>query len=252
MSSAVLASLSLSLFLSPSLYVTQRRRERVLPHIPYHHAREVKIFARKNFSQQVIVKTLKNILSVVFKILTLCSYNFWQGAGFESCSVAFSFFLLSFSFLFPFRFCFVCLFVLLLMFLKYIPSRAKIVFLLINNLNFHRFLQFSFLFYCNIFYKNKTVATCIACVASVSVWFRSKERPGNGIIGFGRARSETRALLLAPFFARSLTLLPRSLLLNRTETLATQATTCSQTAFYYIGQVLTVDLCFRLRGLFWT
>ena len=32
------------------------------------------------------------------------------------------------------------------------------------------------------------------------------------------------ALLLAPFFARSLTLVPRSLLLNRTETLATLAT----------------------------
>ena len=31
------------------------------------------------------------------------------------------------------------------------------------------------------------------------------------------------ALLLTPFFARSLTLVPRSLLLNRTETLATQA-----------------------------
>ena len=31
------------------------------------------------------------------------------------------------------------------------------------------------------------------------------------------------ALLLAPFFARSLTLVPRSLLLNRKETLATQA-----------------------------
>ena len=32
------------------------------------------------------------------------------------------------------------------------------------------------------------------------------------------------ALLLAPFFARSLTLVPRSLLLNRMETLATLAT----------------------------
>ena len=32
------------------------------------------------------------------------------------------------------------------------------------------------------------------------------------------------ALLLGSFFARSLTLVPRSLLLNRTETLATQAT----------------------------
>ena len=33
------------------------------------------------------------------------------------------------------------------------------------------------------------------------------------------------ALLLTPFFARCLTLVPRSLLLNRTETLATQART---------------------------
>ena len=71
-----------------------------------------------------------------------------------------SFFLLSFSFSFPFRFCFVCFFVLLLLFLKYIPSKAKIVYLWINNLNFYRFLQFSFLFYCNIFPKTKTVATC--------------------------------------------------------------------------------------------
>ena len=34
---------------------------------------------------------------------------------------------------------------------------------------------------------------CIACVASVSVWFRSKERPRKGIPGFVRARNETRA-----------------------------------------------------------
>ena len=33
----------------------------------------------------------------------------------------------------------------------------------------------------------------VACVASVSVWFRSQERPRNGILGFGRARNETRA-----------------------------------------------------------
>ena len=87
----------------------------------------------------------------------------------------------------------------------------------------------------------------IACVASVSVWFRSKERPRNGIHRFGPERNETRAkkwkvgggggegripsflfhplpaLLLEPFFARSLTLVPLSLLLNRTETPATQA-----------------------------
>ena len=67
-----------------------------------------------------------------------------------------SFFLLSFSFLFRFRFCSVCLFVLLLMFFKYIPSKAKIVYLWINNLNFYRFLQFSFLFYCNTFNETKT------------------------------------------------------------------------------------------------
>ena len=57
----------------------------------------------------------------------------------------------------------------------------------------------------------------IARVASVSVGFRSKQRPRNGILGFGRALS------LTPSFARSLTLVPRSLLQNRTETLATQA-----------------------------
>ena len=34
---------------------------------------------------------------------------------------------------------------------------------------------------------------CIACVASVSVRFRSKERPRKGIFGFDRARNETRA-----------------------------------------------------------
>ena len=34
---------------------------------------------------------------------------------------------------------------------------------------------------------------------------------------------EIKALLLTPFFARSFTLVPRSWLLNRTETLATQA-----------------------------
>ena len=65
-----------------------------------------------------------------------------------------------------------------------------------------------------------------ACVASVSVWFQSKERPRDRIFGFGRPRNGTRAkkwkrgreerkqrfftflphplraLLLAPFFAR--------------------------------------------------
>ena len=85
----------------------------------------------------------------------------------------------------------------------------------------------------------------LTCVASVSVWFRSKERPRNGAFDFGRARNGTRAklstkgeakgkdnlsspplpaLLLSTFYTRSLTPVPRSLLQNRTETLATQAT----------------------------
>ena len=70
-----------------------------------------------------------------------------------------------------------------------------------------------------------------AGVASVSVWFRSKERPKNGIFCFGRARNGKRAkifptlptpskfpfnplpaLSLAPFFTRFLTLVSLSLL----------------------------------------
>ena len=69
-----------------------------------------------------------------------------------------------------------------------------------------------------------TTPPSLAYVASVSVWFRSKEILRKGTFGFDRARNETRALLLAPLFSRSLTLVPRSFLLNRTETLATQAT----------------------------
>ena len=53
----------------------------------------------------------------------------------------------------------------------------------------------------------------LACVASVSIWFRSKER---------LVLAAREALLPVPFFARSLTLVPRSLFLNHTETLATQ------------------------------
>ena len=64
----------------------------------------------------------------------------------------------------------------------------------------------------------------LAFVASVSVWFRSKERPRKGTFGSDRTRNETRAKnLLVPFFSRSLTFVPRSLILNRTETLVTQA-----------------------------
>ena len=40
--------------------------------------------------------------------------------------------------------------------------------------------------------RNVSGAFRVACVASVSVLFRSKERPRNEILGFGRARNETR------------------------------------------------------------
>ena len=63
----------------------------------------------------------------------------------------------------------------------------------------------------------------IACV-SVPVWFRSIKRPWKGIFGFDRARNETRT-------PRSLTLVPCSLLLNRAETLATQATNFTEVTF---------------------
>ena len=43
----------------------------------------------------------------------------------------------------------------------------------------------------------------VACVASVSVWFQSKERLRNGIFGFGRARNETRGLFRVVFDSRS-------------------------------------------------
>ena len=73
------------------------------------------------------------------------------------------------------------------------------------------------------------VASRVACVASVSVWFRSKEdrEGGFSVLTAREMKRElpptSPSLLLAPFLARSLTLVPRSLLIDRTETLATQA-----------------------------
>ena len=43
------------------------------------------------------------------------------------------------------------------------------------------------------FAVRNTVKNGQACVASISVRFKSKERPRNRILGFGRARNETRA-----------------------------------------------------------
>ena len=77
-----------------------------------------------------------------------------------------------------------------------------------------------------------------------------KQEPKNESGGSGRGRKETFSfssflphplptLLLAPFVARSLTLVPRSLLLNRTETLATQAVLEITIGTVYTKLVLT-------------
>ena len=70
-----------------------------------------------------------------------------------------------------------------------------------------------------------------------------QRRSRRGIFGFDRARNETRAkkctFLLAPFFARSLTLVPRSLLIDRTETLATQARRLDEVGLEKLGWVCT-------------
>ena len=62
-------------------------------------------------------------------------------------------------------------------------------------------------------YKSVVFCFAIACVASVSVLFRSKERPRDEIFGFGRAKNGTRLSLLVR---------------NSTETLATQASFASK------------------------
>ena len=41
--------------------------------------------------------------------------------------------------------------------------------------------------------RSRSETAILACVASVSVWFRSKEIPRKGTVGFDRARNETRA-----------------------------------------------------------
>ena len=69
-------------------------------------------------------------------------------------------------------------------------------------------------------------------MAGVSVWFRSKERPV--LAAREMKREPKKKKKLAPFFAQSLTLVPRSWLLNRTETLATQA------SFLSVGWFLAV------------
>ena len=55
-------------------------------------------------------------------------------------------------------------------------------------------------------FSKQFVPTLLACAASVSVWFRSKERPAND--SFGHARSETRTIF-AVFDSRSLLFAPK-------------------------------------------
>ena len=66
----------------------------------------------------------------------------------------------------------------------------------------------------------------LACIESVSVWFRSKEGPRNGFVVLAaremkREPKNERAILLAPFFARSFTLVPRSLFRGSSRSSAT-------------------------------
>ena len=65
---------------------------------------------------------------------------------------------------------------------QYLTSILKISRENIKAIHFH---QFRSEFY--------TVTWSIACVASVSVLFRCKEGPSNGILCFGRTRNEARA-----------------------------------------------------------
>ena len=74
--------------------------------------------------------------------------------------------------------------------------------------------------------KDRGRGTGFSALAAIEM----KRMPTNERGGRGKGRKETSflplplpALLLAPFFATSLTLVLRSLFLNRTETLATQA-----------------------------
>ena len=76
----------------------------------------------------------------------------------------------------------------------------------------------------------------VACVASVSVGFGSKERPRNGIFGVLSARK------MGLHFSRSNSLLP-----NPTETLATQAMRRAFVALAVLATVFSVAWCkFRI------
>ena len=80
-----------------------------------------------------------------------------------------------------------------------------------------------------------------ACVTSVPVWFRSKERPRNGILGFSRARNWTRAIFCAAFLAFA----PKP---QGNASLATQATIgyLSTTATFNMADSPSIDSCLNV------
>ena len=79
--------------------------------------------------------------------------------------------------------------------------------------------------------KKRCFQSC--SLRSKRFWLVSEQRKTEErAFRFGCSRIETGALLLAPFFALSLTLVPCSLLQDRTETLATQATTSGAFTIY--------------------
>ena len=73
--------------------------------------------------------------------------------------------------------------------------------------------------YVRITYEMTRIKQRVACVASVSVWFQSKERLRSGIFGFGRERNETRDHFTRCLWLSFLVLCSK----YRAETFATQA-----------------------------
>ena len=83
----------------------------------------------------------------------------------------------------------------------------------------------------------KRVWALLAWVASVSVWFQSKERPRNRILGFGRARDE---------MSTKLSFLVLCSLLKRTETLATQARALSTLVWNQLWYLMELQECINV------
>ena len=89
----------------------------------------------------------------------------------------------------------------------------------------------------------------VACVASVCFGFRSKERPGNMIFGFGRVRNGTRAIFSRSLWLSFLVLCSqttRKRLLRRLRLLQMESfLICYQTSQFCIFVVLFLSGCPR-------